>query len=53
MESFRFLFSFSLEKARVFVSGEYFQLSLIFAGKARSLPKSGAPEMRFTLGSVA
>jgi len=36
----------------VFVPGKPFQPSLMFVGKARRLPQSGAPERRFTqLGS--
>jgi len=34
--------------ARVFVPGMLFQPNQIFVGKARSLPKSGAPEVCFT-----
>jgi hypothetical protein len=40
-------YDFSL-KARGFVPGKPFQPSLIFVVKARSLPKSGAPERQFT-----
>jgi len=34
-------------QARVFIPGRPFLPSLIFVGKARSLPKSGVPEKRF------
>ncbi len=33
----------------MFVPGKLFQLSLMFVGKARGLPQSGAPERGFTL----
>ncbi len=33
---------------RAFIPGEPFQPSLMFHGKARSLPKRGAPERCFT-----
>jgi hypothetical protein len=32
------------KQTRVFVLGKPFQSSLMFEGKARSIPKSGAPE---------
>ncbi len=32
------------KQTRVFVLGKPFQSSLMFEGKARSVPKSGAPE---------
>ncbi len=37
-----------LQKARAFAPGKPFQPSLMFVGKARSLPKSRAPERCFT-----
>jgi hypothetical protein len=37
-----------LYKARVFVTGKHLQPCLMFAGKARRIPKSGAPERCFT-----
>jgi len=46
------LFSSSLmtrsNKLQHFVPGKSFQSSLMFVGKARSLPQSGAPERHFT-----
>ncbi len=38
------IYGFSLS-VRVFVPGKPFQPSLVFAGEARSLPSSGAPQI--------
>ncbi len=38
----------SLPLARVFVLGRLFQLSLMFVGKAMSLPLGGTPDRRFS-----
>jgi hypothetical protein len=38
-----------LQYARVFVPGKPFQPSLMFVGKGRSLPQSGAPKSYFTV----
>ncbi len=37
-------------KARFFVPGKLSQPSLMFVGKARSLPQSGAPEIFYNIG---
>jgi hypothetical protein len=43
-----FITFLSVISARVFVSGKPFQLSIMFVGKARSLPEIAAPERCFT-----